>query len=69
MRRPSINQARLFASLISELEPRIRRGFMASVTDLQANINWQALLSSLEQFDTEAAIAALRVQFQQLMEH
>lgn len=61
MRRPSISQARLFASLISELEPRIRRGFMASVTDLQANINWQALLSSLEQFDTEAAIAALNI--------
>lgn len=61
MPRPSINQARLFASLISELDPRIRRGFMASVTDLQSNVNWQLLLSALEQFDTEAAIAALNI--------
>ena len=61
MRRPNITQARLFASLVSELEPRTRRGFMASVTDLQSNVNWQALLSALEQFDTDAAIAALNI--------
>lgn len=34
---------------------------MASVTDLQANVNWPALLIALEQMNTEGAIAALNI--------
>lgn len=54
-------QARQFAHLIAELEPEIRRGFMASVTDLQAGVNWPLLLDSLEQQNTQAAISALNI--------
>lgn len=54
-------QARLFAQLIENLEPEIRRAFMASVTDLQANVDWTALLDALQRYDTEAAIAALNI--------
>src|SRR5690606_15069012 len=45
---PTRSQARLFAQLIAELEPRIRAGFMAAVTDLSANVNWRELLANLE---------------------
>lgn len=58
---PSKAQARLFAQLLAELEPQFRRAFMASVTDLQANVNWKLLLDRLEAFDTEGAIAALNI--------
>lgn len=58
---PSNAQARQFAQLIAELSPRIRSAFMASVTDLQAGVNWPALIAALEQFNTEAAIAALNI--------
>lgn len=55
------SQARLFAQLLAELEPNIRRAFMASVTDLQAGVDWQRLLSSLESGAIEQAIAALNI--------
>lgn len=55
------SQARQFANLIAQLSPEIRRAFMASVTDLQAGVNWPALITALEQFNTEAAIAALNI--------
>ena len=58
---PTKSQARLFALLISELEPQIRRAFMASVTDLQAGVNWPLLLERLTAQDTEGAIAALNI--------
>src|SRR5690606_11801491 len=58
---PTRSQARLFAQLIAELEPRIRAGFMAAVTDLTANVNWRELLAKLEAGDIEGAIAALNI--------
>lgn len=58
---PTRSQARLFAQLIAELEPRIRAGFMAAVTDLSANVNWRELLANLEAGDIEGAIAALNI--------
>lgn len=58
---PSKDQARLFALLISELEPQVRRAFMISVADLQAGVNWPELLRRLESNDTEGAIAALNI--------
>lgn len=61
-RRPTISQARQFAELIAELEPEVHRAFMASVTDLQANVDWRALLDALEQRDIERAIAALNIE-------
>lgn len=60
-RRPSIAQARRFAELIAELEPNIRRAFMASVTDLQANVNWKRLLAELDRGNVDGAIAALNI--------
>lgn len=59
--RPTKSQARLFAQLISDLQPDIHRAFMASVTDLQANVNWRALLDALASMNTERAIAALNI--------
>lgn len=58
---PTKSQARLFAMLIAELEPQIRKAFMASVTDLQAGVNWPLLLERLTLQDTEGAIAALNI--------
>lgn len=58
---PTRSQARLFAQLIAELEPRIRAGFMAAVTDLSANVNWRELLANLEAGDIEGAVAALNI--------
>lgn len=55
------DQAREFARLLEEYEPQIRRAFMASVTDLQANVDWPALLLSLDQGDIESAIGALHI--------
>lgn len=60
-RRPSRSQARLFAQLIAEFEPRVHRAFMASVTDLQAGVDWPVLLSALTVGNIEAAIAALNI--------
>lgn len=59
--RPTMSQARLFALLIAELRPEVHRAFMASVTDLQANVDWRALLDALARMDTPAAIAALHI--------
>lgn len=59
--RPTRSQARLFAQLLAEHEPRIRRGFMASVTDLTAQVNWRELLANLEAGNVEGAIAALNI--------
>lgn len=55
------DQAREFARLIATLEPEIQRAFMASVTDLSANVDWPALLEALDRQDIEAAIAALHI--------
>lgn len=59
--RPSQSQARLFKSLLERYEPDIRRAFMASVADLQANINWNLLLGNLQAGDIEGAIDALNI--------
>ncbi len=59
--RPSLAQARQFAQLIENLEPEVWRAFMASVNDLQSNVDWRALLDALEQMDITAAIAALHI--------
>lgn len=58
---PTHSQARQFAQLIEEHEPVVKRAFMASVTDLTANVNWRELLSQLEAGNIEAAIAALNI--------
>lgn len=59
--RPTRSQARLFAQLIADLEPEIWRAFMASVTDLQAGVDWSALLDALGRSDIESAIASLHI--------
>lgn len=59
--RPTKSQARLFAQLIAELEPEIHRAFMASVTDLQAGVDWLALLDALTDGDIPRAIEALHI--------
>lgn len=61
MARPTRSQAVLFAELIAELEPEVHRAFMASVTDLQANVDWKELLKALENYDIENAIKALNI--------
>lgn len=60
-RRPTTSQARLFANLIADLTPEVRRAFMASVTDLQANVDWPRLLAELERSNIEGAISALNI--------
>ncbi len=55
------SQARLFAQLLAEYEPRIRRAFMASVTDLSASVDWSLLLDRLAARDVEGAIDALNI--------
>lgn len=55
------SQARLFAQLIAELEPQIKRAFMASVTDLSANVDWRLLLSQLSAGNIDGAIDALNI--------
>lgn len=60
-RRPTLSQAQQFARLIAELAPEVHRAFMASVTDLQSNVDWQALLDALERRDIDAAIEALHI--------
>lgn len=62
MTRPTRSQARLFAQLIDGFEPEVHRAFMASVTDLQANVDWTALLDALTRQDIEAAIVALNIE-------
>lgn len=59
--RPTRSQARLFAQLIAEHEPRIRRGFLASVTDLTAHVDWPRLLQQLEAGNIDGAVAALNI--------
>lgn len=59
--RPTRSQARLFAQLIEEHEPEIRRAFMASVTDLTAQVNWPRLLQQLEAGNISGAIDALNI--------
>lgn len=39
----------------------MRAAFMASVTDIQAGVDWPALLAALAIYNTEAAIAALNI--------
>lgn len=58
---PTRSQARLFAQLLAEHEPRIRRGFMASVTDLTAQVDWRRLLQQLEAGNIGGAIDALNI--------
>lgn len=55
------SQSRLFAQLIAELEPEIKRGFLASVTDLSAQVDWRRLLENLESGNIDGAIAALNI--------
>lgn len=55
------DQAREFARLLEQFEPEIRRAFMASVTDISANVYWPALIAALESYDIESAIAALHI--------
>lgn len=57
----SKDQAREFARLLEQLEPNIKRAFYASVTDLQSQVDWPALLSALEAGDVQSAIAALHI--------
>lgn len=57
----TIDQAREFARLLEEHEPNIRRAFMASVTDLQANVNWPLLIDALTQNNVDEAIDALNI--------
>lgn len=61
MARPTRSQAVLFAQLIAELGPEIHRAFMASVTDLQSNVDWVLLLDALKNHDIEWAIKALNI--------
>lgn len=61
VQRATRSQARLFAQLLAELEPEIRRAFYASVTDLQAGVNWPLLLQRLTVSDIEGAISALNI--------
>lgn len=58
---PTNAQARQFAALIAEFEPRVWRAFMAAVTDLQAHVDWKALLAALEAGDIDTAITALNI--------
>lgn len=60
-RRPTRSQSILFAQLIAELEPEIHRAFMASVTDLQSNVDWMRLLDALSREDITGAIDALNI--------
>lgn len=60
-RRPTRSQARLFAQLIAELTPEVHRAFMASVTDLQSNVDWPRLLQNLEDMNIDGAVAALNI--------
>lgn len=59
--RPTTSQAKIFAQLIARLEPEIKRGFMTSVTDLSANVDWRQLLAQLEAGNIDGAIAALNI--------
>lgn len=58
---PDRAQARLFADLIGQLEPNVKRGFMASVTDIQSNVDWARLLEELTAGNVEGAVAALNI--------
>lgn len=59
--RATRSQSRLFARLIAELAPEIRRAFMASVTDLHARVDWPKLIETLTAGNIEGAIAALNI--------
>ncbi len=49
-------------ALIDRLEPELRAAFRAAMADLRAGIDYIALLRALEQYDIDAAIAALNVE-------
>lgn len=55
------SQARLFAQLLARYEPEVRRAFMASVVDLQSNVDWPELLRALERSDVAGAVASLNI--------
>lgn len=57
----SKDQAREFARLLEQYEPEVRRAFYASVTDLQSQVDWPALLAALEAGDVQSAISALHI--------
>lgn len=59
--RATKKQARQFANLIARYEPEVRRAFMISVTDLQANVDWSLLIDMLTRHDIEGAIGALHI--------
>lgn len=59
--RPTKSQARQFAELLSKHEPAIRDAFMRAVVDLQANVNWPALITALESGSTFSAVQALNI--------
>ncbi|HZJ93260.1 MAG TPA: hypothetical protein VFD09_09310 [Thiopseudomonas sp.] len=59
--RPTRSQARQFAELLSKHEPAIRQAFMRAVVDLQANVDWPALLAALESGSTFSAVQALNI--------
>lgn len=58
---PQRSQVRLFAQLLEQYEPNIRRAFMAGVADLYANVDWKALISALQAQDLNAAVNALNI--------
>jgi len=59
--RATNSQARQFAELLSKHEPAIRQAFMRAVVDLQANVDWPALLAALESGSTFSAVQALNI--------
>lgn len=54
-------QKTTFQSLLDELEPTIRSGFLAAIGDIDGGINERALLDALRIGDTEGAISALNI--------
>lgn len=59
--RPTKSQARQFAELLSKHEPAVRDAFMRAVVDLQANVDWRALIAALESGSTFSAVQALNI--------
>lgn len=58
---PNRAQAVLFAELLAKQTPAIRKAFMIAVTDINAHVDWDALLSALESGSTGSALAALNI--------
>ena len=61
IKRPTKSQTRMFLALIDRLEPAMRKAFMDAMLDWRRNIDWKALLASLERRDVDAAVAALNL--------